>query len=98
MRRWARMFSTSCPLHDEPAAGYDPFDHDALEFRRKSAIEYLGNTIFIDREHGARVAARVLASTPMPVPGEKAMSPFRCTNSVTEGCIRSNKTNEVRRK
>jgi len=49
----------------------DPFDHDALEFRRKSAIEYLGNTIFIDREHGARVAARVLASTPMPVQGRK---------------------------
>src|ERR1700733_3373748 len=29
----------------------NPFDSNALEFRRKSAIEYLGNTIFIDREH-----------------------------------------------
>jgi hypothetical protein len=38
----------------------------ALEFRRKVAIEFLGQAIFIDREHGARVAARVLATTPMP--------------------------------
>jgi TetR/AcrR family transcriptional regulator len=46
--------------------GTNPFDRSALELRRKAAIEYLGQTIFIDREHGARVAARVLASTPMP--------------------------------
>ena len=46
----------------------DPLERSALEFRRKAAIEYLGQTIFIDREHGARVAARVLAATPMPEP------------------------------
>ena len=44
----------------------DPLEPGALEFRRKAAIEYLGQTVFIDREHGARLAARVLASTPMP--------------------------------
>jgi TetR/AcrR family transcriptional regulator len=77
----------------------DPFDHDALEFRRKSAIEYLGNTIFIDREHGARVAARVLASTPMPVPAEKAMSPFPMHKfGNPKVAFEVNKTNEVRRK
>jgi len=49
----------------------DPFDHDALEFRRKSAIEYLGNTIFIDREHGARVAARCWHRLPCRCQGRK---------------------------
>jgi TetR/AcrR family transcriptional regulator len=47
---------------------FDPFDPGALEFRRKAAVEYLGQTIFVDREHGARVAARVLAAVPMPEP------------------------------
>ena len=45
----------------------DPFDRAALEFRRKAAVEYLGQAIFIDRDHGARLAARVLAATPMPL-------------------------------
>jgi len=44
----------------------NPFEPAALEFRRKAAVEFLGQAIFIDREHGAHVAARVLASTPMP--------------------------------
>jgi TetR/AcrR family transcriptional regulator len=48
------------------ALGFEPLNRSALEFRRKAAIEYLGQTIFIDREHGARVAARVLAAAPMP--------------------------------
>jgi TetR/AcrR family transcriptional regulator len=41
-------------------------ERSELEHRRKAAVEYLGQAIFIDREHGARVAARVLAATPMP--------------------------------
>lgn len=49
--------------------GADPLEKSALEFRRTSAIQYLGQTIFIDREQGARVAARVLAATPMPKSG-----------------------------
>jgi TetR/AcrR family transcriptional regulator len=48
------------------AQGYDPLTSTALAFRRKVAIEYLGQTIFVDRAHGAIVAARVLAATPMP--------------------------------
>jgi TetR/AcrR family transcriptional regulator len=44
----------------------DPFDPSALQFRRKAAIEYLGQSLFVNREYGAAVAARVLASTPMP--------------------------------
>ena len=41
-------------------------ERSELAHRRKAAIEYLGQAIFIDREHGARVAARMLAATPMP--------------------------------
>jgi hypothetical protein len=29
-------------------------------------VEFLGQAIFHDRRHGAEVAARVLADTPMP--------------------------------
>jgi TetR/AcrR family transcriptional regulator len=48
--------------------GRDFFERSTLEHRRKAAVEYLGKTIFNDREHGAKVAARVLAATPMPEP------------------------------
>jgi TetR/AcrR family transcriptional regulator len=46
--------------------GMDPFERSALEHRRRAAMEYLGQTIFADRRHGARVAAEVLAANPMP--------------------------------
>lgn len=45
---------------------YEPFSPDALELRRKSLVEFLGQAIFIDRARGAELAARVLADTPMP--------------------------------
>ena len=48
----------------------NPLTREAMELRRKAAIEYLGTSIFTDRKHGAEVAARVLASTPMPESGE----------------------------
>jgi TetR/AcrR family transcriptional regulator len=44
----------------------DPFHFSALQFRRRTAIEYLGQSLFVDRAYGAAVAARVLDSTPMP--------------------------------
>jgi TetR/AcrR family transcriptional regulator len=49
----------------------------ALEFRRRAAVEYLGQALFIDRAHGARLAAKVLADTPMPQPVEPRGDPFR---------------------
>jgi TetR/AcrR family transcriptional regulator len=49
--------------------GADPLTREAMELRRKLSIEYLGLAIFTDRKHGAEVAARVLASTPMPESG-----------------------------
>jgi TetR/AcrR family transcriptional regulator len=44
----------------------DPLERGALKFRRKAAMEFLGQAIFTNRKHGARVAAQVLESTPMP--------------------------------
>jgi len=77
----------------------NPFDRDALEFRRRAAIEYLGKSIFMDREHGARVAARVLEGTLMPEPDNKTKGPFAMHKSgkrknETDGI----KVNEVRNK
>jgi TetR/AcrR family transcriptional regulator len=48
----------------------NPLERSAMEFRRKAAMEFLGMAIFTDRKHGAEVAARVLAATPMPESGE----------------------------
>ncbi|MGO9319098.1 MAG: TetR/AcrR family transcriptional regulator [Terracidiphilus sp.] len=59
------FYFLSAPL-TRLAIHIDPLERDVLEIRRKTAIEFLGQAIFIDREHGARVAARVLAETPMP--------------------------------
>ncbi|HEY1767348.1 MAG TPA: TetR/AcrR family transcriptional regulator [Terracidiphilus sp.] len=47
----------------------NPFERGAIKARRKAAVEYLGQTVFCDRKHGARIAARVLASVPMPESG-----------------------------
>jgi TetR/AcrR family transcriptional regulator len=48
----------------------------ALEFRRRAAVEFLGQALFIDRAEGARLAAQVLADTPMPQPAELPGAPF----------------------
>lgn len=45
---------------------FDPFAPDVLAERRKSIVNFLGLAIFRDREHGAELAAKVLADTPMP--------------------------------
>jgi TetR/AcrR family transcriptional regulator len=65
----------------------DPLERVELELRRKAAIEYLGQAIFMDREHGARVAERVLVETPMPE--TKGIRPLL-------GKFCANKTDEVR--
>lgn len=73
---------------------FDAFESSALEVRRKAAVEYLGQSIFADREHGAQVAARVLAATPMPPAGESV--PAKIGNPANgAGVI---KTVEVRHK
>jgi TetR/AcrR family transcriptional regulator len=59
------LYFLSAPL-TRLAFGVDPLERSELAHRREVAIEYLGQTIFADREHGARVAVRVLAAAPMP--------------------------------
>ena len=54
----------------EVLAQTNPLERGAMKLRRKAAVEYLGQAIFADRKHGAQVAARVLAATPMPESGE----------------------------
>jgi TetR/AcrR family transcriptional regulator len=45
---------------------FDPFDREVLAARRVSLVEFLGKAIFQDRKHGAELANKVLADTPMP--------------------------------
>jgi TetR/AcrR family transcriptional regulator len=45
---------------------FDPLDDTAIESRRKAAVQFLGNALFVDRAHGASLAKRVLADMPMP--------------------------------
>ncbi|MGB6133594.1 MAG: TetR/AcrR family transcriptional regulator [Acidobacteriaceae bacterium] len=54
-------------------ADADPLEPSAVAARRTSAIQFLGQSIFADRKHGAHLAKRVLAAipTPDPCPGRK---------------------------
>ena len=45
---------------------FEPFALEALAARRKAIVEFLGQALFQDRQHGAELAARVFADTPMP--------------------------------
>ncbi|KAA6465117.1 TetR/AcrR family transcriptional regulator [Acidobacteria bacterium AB60] len=46
--------------------GEDPLSLEALTSRRKAIVEFLGQALFTDRTHGAELAAKVIADTPMP--------------------------------
>jgi TetR/AcrR family transcriptional regulator len=78
------------------AFGLDPMERSQLAQRRKLAIEYLGQSIFTDREHGARLAARVLESTPMPGAFDSPSDDFRKESRNIEAAQTS--ANEVRQK
>ena len=54
-------------------AHFDPLVPEALAARRKALLEYLGQAVFTDRQHGAEVAACVFADTPMPDVKENRM-------------------------
>ncbi len=49
---------------------FEPFDPEALRARRVALVEFLGQALFIDRNKGAELAAKVLADTPMPQSSE----------------------------
>ena len=54
----------------------DPLEPASVAARRQAAIEFLGQSIFVDRRQGARLARRVLAAVPMPesLSGEKQIA------------------------
>lgn len=45
---------------------FEPFAPEVLATRRRATVEFLGQAVFVDRAHGAELAAKVLADTPMP--------------------------------
>jgi TetR/AcrR family transcriptional regulator len=45
---------------------FEPLDKEALRARRVALVEFLGQAIFRDRAHGAELAAKVIADSPMP--------------------------------
>jgi TetR/AcrR family transcriptional regulator len=59
------FYFLSAPLM-ELALPFKPLDLNALKLRRKAAVQFLSNALFTDRIHGAKVAKRILADTPMP--------------------------------
>lgn len=69
------FYFLSAPMMRLIGAG-DPLEPAALAARRRAALEYLGQTIFVDRRQGARLAKRVLAAMPMPesLSGEKQIA------------------------
>jgi TetR/AcrR family transcriptional regulator len=48
------------------ALPFNPLNNTAIESRRKAAVQFLGNALFVDRAHGAKLVKRVLADMPMP--------------------------------
>jgi TetR/AcrR family transcriptional regulator len=45
---------------------FEPLDPAVLAERRKALLDFLGQALFVDRTHGADVARRVYADSPMP--------------------------------
>jgi TetR/AcrR family transcriptional regulator len=70
------FYFLTAPMMGMLVAG-DPFDAASLAFRRKAAVELLGQALFLDRQRGAASAARVLAETPMPETIDLPGDPFR---------------------
>lgn len=48
------------------ALAIKPLEPEALEARRRSAVRFWGNALFVDRAHGAKLAQKVLRQMPMP--------------------------------
>ena len=59
------MYFLSAPMY-RLLVPIEPFAPETLAARRKAVVEFLGQALFQDRKHGAELAARVFADTPMP--------------------------------
>ncbi len=59
------FYFLSAPIM-QAALPFKPLETRALKARRVAAAQFLGNALFRNRTHGARLAERVLAGMPMP--------------------------------
>lgn len=64
------FYFLSAPVWRLSMAPFEPFDAEVLRARRVALVEFLGQAVFVDRKHGADLAKRVLADTPMPAQGK----------------------------
>jgi AcrR family transcriptional regulator len=53
------------------ADSFEPLAPATLASRRKSAVQFLANALFVDRAQGQKLARRVLAAMPMPEAGPR---------------------------
>lgn len=60
------FYFLSAPVWRLTMPGFEPLDLKTLRERRTRLVEFLAQAIFMDRGHGAKLAARVLADMPMP--------------------------------
>ncbi len=44
----------------------DPLSKAELDSQRRGAVEFFGQTLFVDPAYGAKIASHVLARMPMP--------------------------------
>jgi len=72
------FYFLSAPVWRLAMAPFEPFDPEVLRARRTALAEFVGQAIFVDRKHGAELAARVLADTPMPPASEFQTGQFAC--------------------
>jgi len=59
------MYFLSAPVW-RMVFGSEPLTPEALANRRKMLLDFLGQAVFQDRKHGAALAAKIYADTPMP--------------------------------
>ena len=60
------FYFLSAPVWRLTTPEFEPFDLETLRQRRIALVEFLGQALFVERAHGAELAARVLADSPMP--------------------------------
>ena len=45
---------------------FEPFAPEVLAERRRAVVRFLGQAVFVDRAHGAELAEKVIADSPLP--------------------------------
>lgn len=64
------FYFLSAPMMQR-VADFDPLEEREILRRRKSALMFLGASLFTDRRHGEQLARKVAADTPLPELGRR---------------------------